>query len=54
MSPRASPPIDKVVFKRHDDLVAALIAGQVDAMSADSPVTGFDIKNSGGALQAAG
>ena len=23
-------------------------------MSADSPVTGFDIKNSGGALQAAG
>ncbi|HEY5840708.1 MAG TPA: bifunctional serine/threonine-protein kinase/transporter substrate-binding domain-containing protein [Mycobacterium sp.] len=48
------PPIDKVVFKRHDDLVAALIAGQIDAMSADSPVTGFDIKNSGGALQAAG
>ena len=48
------PPIDKVVFKRHDDIVDALIAGQVDAMSADSPVTGFDIKNSGGALQDAG
>jgi ABC-type amino acid transport substrate-binding protein/predicted Ser/Thr protein kinase len=48
------PPIDKVVFKRHDDIVDALIAGQVDAMSADSPVTGFDIKNSGGALEAAG
>jgi len=48
------PPIDKVVFKRQDDLTEALIAGQVDAMSADSPATGFAIKNSGGALRAAG
>ncbi len=48
------PPIDMVVFKRQDDLTAALIAGDVDAMSADSPATGFAVKNSGGALQAAG
>ena len=37
-------PIDKVVYTRQDDLTAALIAGEVDAMSADSPVTGFAIK----------
>jgi hypothetical protein len=29
-----------------------LIAGQLDTMSADSPVTGFAIKLSGGALEA--
>ena len=48
------PPIDKVVFARQDDLTNALIGGDIDAMSADSPVTGFAIKNSGGALVAAG
>ena len=48
------PPIDKVVYVRQDDLTAALIAGEVDAMSADSPVTGFAIKLSGGALEPAG
>ncbi len=47
-------PIDKVVYVRQDDLTAALVAGKVDAMSADSPVTGFAIKLSGGALEAAG
>ena len=47
-------PIDKVVFTRQDDLTAALIAGQVDAMAADSPVVGFAIKGSGGALAPAG
>jgi hypothetical protein len=31
-----------------------LIAGQLDSMSADSPVTGFAITLSGGALEAAG
>jgi ABC-type amino acid transport substrate-binding protein/predicted Ser/Thr protein kinase len=46
--------IDKVVFTRQDDLTAALIAGDVDAMSADSPATGFAIKTSGGALMPAG
>ena len=35
-------------------MTAALIAGDVVAMSADSPVTGFAIKLSGGALVPAG
>ena len=47
-------PIDKVVFTRQDDLTAALIAGEVEAMSADSPVTGFAVKLSAGALETAG
>ena len=47
-------PIRKVVYTRQDDLNTALIAGEVDAMSADSPVTGFAIKTSGGQLEAAG
>ena len=37
-------PIEKVVYERQDELTAALIAGEIDAMSADSPVTGFAIK----------
>ena len=48
------PPIDKKVFVSQDDLTAALINGEVDAMSADSPVTLFAIKTSGGGLEAAG
>lgn len=47
-------PIEKVVFTRQDDVTAALIAGEIDAMSADSPVAGFAIKLSGGALVPAG
>jgi ABC-type amino acid transport substrate-binding protein len=47
-------PIVKVVYTRQDDLTAALIAGEVDAMAADSPVTGFAVKLSGGALEPAG
>ena len=47
-------PIEKVVYAQQDDLTAALIAGEVDAMSADSPITGFAIKLSAGALEAAG
>jgi ABC-type amino acid transport substrate-binding protein/predicted Ser/Thr protein kinase len=46
--------IEKVVYVSQDDLNAALIAGEVDAMSADSPVTGFAIKLSGGKLEPAG
>jgi ABC-type amino acid transport substrate-binding protein len=46
--------IDKVVYVSQDDLTAALKAGKVDAMSADSPVTLFAIKNSGVALEPAG
>ena len=47
-------PIDKVVYTRQDDLTAALIAGDVEAMAADSPVTGFAVKLSGGQLAPAG
>lgn len=47
-------PIDMVVFTRQDDLTAALINGDVEAMSADSPVTGFTVKLSAGALETAG
>jgi ABC-type amino acid transport substrate-binding protein len=46
--------IDKVVYVSQDDLNAALINGEVDAMSADSPATGFAVKTSGGALEPAG
>ncbi|WP_326548988.1 bifunctional serine/threonine-protein kinase/transporter substrate-binding domain-containing protein [Mycolicibacterium sp. ND9-15] len=49
-----SEPIDKVVYVTQDELTSALINGEVDAMAADSPVTGFAIKTSGGALEAAG
>ncbi|MDT5370318.1 MAG: hypothetical protein QOC62_4749 [Mycobacterium sp.] len=47
-------PVDTVVYQRQDDLTHALIAGEVDAMTADSPVTGFAIKLSAGELEPAG
>jgi serine/threonine protein kinase len=47
-------PIEKVVFAHQDELTQSLIAGKVDAMSADSPTTGFAIKLSAGALVPAG
>lgn len=47
-------PIDMVTYTRQDDLTAALVNGEVDAMSADSPVTGFTVKLSAGALETAG
>lgn len=47
-------PIDEVVYTRQDDLTAALVAGDVAAMSADSPVTGFAVKLSAGRLETAG
>jgi ABC-type amino acid transport substrate-binding protein/predicted Ser/Thr protein kinase len=49
-----NPAINKVVFVSQDDLNAALSKGEVDAMSADSPVTGFAVKTSGGVLEPAG
>lgn len=48
------PPIGKVNFDRQDDATNALALGEVDAMSADSPVIGYAIKQSGGKLEAAG
>jgi ABC-type amino acid transport substrate-binding protein/predicted Ser/Thr protein kinase len=47
-------PINKVVYTRQDDLTAALLAGEVDAMAADSPVMAFAIKGSNGKLAPAG
>ena len=43
-----------VTYTRQDDLTAALVNGDVEAMSADSPVTGFTVKLSAGALETAG
>ncbi|MCX5046495.1 ABC transporter substrate-binding protein [Aldersonia sp. NBC_00410] len=48
------PPIDKVKFDRQDDATTALVLGKVDAMSADSPVTAYGIKQSGGKIEPAG
>jgi polar amino acid transport system substrate-binding protein len=48
------PPIDKQKFDRQDDATNALVLGKVDAMSADSPVTAYAIKQSNGKLEAAG
>src|SRR6476661_7286052 len=48
------PPVEGVTYPRQDELTAALIKGEIDAMSADSPVTGFAIKGSSGALAPAG
>lgn len=47
-------PIDVAVFKSQDEVTTALIRGELDAMSADSPVTGFAIKLSRGDLVPAG
>ncbi|MFC7448976.1 ABC transporter substrate-binding protein [Rhodococcus daqingensis] len=48
------PPIKKLKFDSQDDAANALILGRVDALSADSPVTAYAIKRSGGRLEAAG
>ncbi len=48
------PPIEIVSFDGQDAATNAVILGQVDAMSADSPVTSYAIKQSNGKLEAAG
>ncbi|MBV8349425.1 MAG: transporter substrate-binding domain-containing protein, partial [Mycolicibacterium sp.] len=48
------PPINKQKFDRQDDATTALVLGKVDAMAADSPVTAYAIKQSGGKIEAAG
>lgn len=48
------PAIDVVRLPRQDDITAALLAGNIDAMTADSPVAGYAIKLSAGKLEAAG
>ncbi|QTX04041.1 ABC transporter substrate-binding protein [Agromyces archimandritae] len=48
------PAIDKVQFDTQDQATNAVALGQVDAMSADSPVTLYAISKTGDKLQAAG
>ncbi|MGW0038715.1 ABC transporter substrate-binding protein [Gordonia sp. NPDC003376] len=47
-------PIDVVGFETLDQAVSALRDGQVDAVSADSPVTAYAVSRSSGALSVAG
>ena len=47
-------PLEIVEFASQDAVTTALLKGEVDAMSADSPVTGFAIKLSRGDLVPAG
>jgi serine/threonine protein kinase len=49
-----SAPIVAIDYVSQDDVTAALTAGELDAMSADSPVTGYAVNRSDGALEAAG
>jgi polar amino acid transport system substrate-binding protein len=49
-----SPPIVAIDYDSQDDVTAALTAGELDAMSADSPVTGYAVNRSDGVLEAAG
>ncbi|HJT93617.1 MAG TPA: ABC transporter substrate-binding protein [Mycobacterium sp.] len=48
------PAIEIVPFDGQDAATNAVVLGQVDAMSADSPVTAYAIKQSNGKLEAAG
>ncbi|MFD0362335.1 ABC transporter substrate-binding protein [Nocardia sp. GCM10030253] len=48
------PAIDKKPFDEQSAATTALVLGQVDAMSADSPVTAYAIKKSDGKIEAAG
>lgn len=47
-------PIELVKFDSQDDAASAVALGKVDAMSADSPVTAYAIKQSDGRIEAAG
>lgn len=48
------PAIDILKFDGQDAAANAVVLGQADAMSADSPVTAYAIKQSDGKLEAAG
>ncbi|MFT4200135.1 ABC transporter substrate-binding protein [Gordonia sp. (in: high G+C Gram-positive bacteria)] len=47
-------PIRKIKFDNQDQTVNALLLGQVDALSADSPVTAYAIKKTDGQLEPIG
>ena len=48
------PAIEILKFDGQDTVTNAVVLGQADAMSADSPVTAYAIKQKGGKLEAAG
>ncbi|MDY6999618.1 MAG: transporter substrate-binding domain-containing protein, partial [Actinomycetota bacterium] len=48
------PPIEIVPFDSQDAATNAVVLGQADAMSADSPVTLYAIKQTNGQLEQAG
>jgi polar amino acid transport system substrate-binding protein len=48
------PAITKLKYDRQDDATTALVLGKVDAMAADSPVTAYAVKQSGGKIALAG
>ena len=48
------PPIEIIPFDGQDAATNAVVLGQADAISADSPVTAYAIKQSNGKLEAAG
>jgi polar amino acid transport system substrate-binding protein len=48
------PPIDKLKFDTQADVANAVVLGQADALSADSPVTLYAIAQTGDTLQPAG
>lgn len=48
------PAIDIQAFDEQSQATNALVLGQVDAMSADSPVTAYAIKQGGGKIESAG
>lgn len=48
------PPINKVQFDTQDEASTAVALGKVDAMSADSPISAYAVKQSGGKMQLAG
>jgi polar amino acid transport system substrate-binding protein len=47
-------PIEKLQFEAQDAAANAVVLGQADAFSADSPVTGYAIAQTDGKMQAAG
>lgn len=48
------PAIQQLKFDSQDDATNAVLLGKADAMSADSPVTAYAVKQSGGKLKTAG
>jgi polar amino acid transport system substrate-binding protein len=48
----AGKPINLLIYSGQDQVAAAVVSGKADAMLADSQVTGYAIKQSGGKMEA--